>query len=114
MDYSEGIYVGYKWFETADAEKFWDDVSNDYGTGYDGVVQYPFGYGLSYTEFEWTVTKVEVSGKDKTSGEITEKDTIKIWVEVKNTGNYPGADVVELYYTAPYTPGGIEDRKSVV
>ncbi len=108
VDYSEGIYVGYKWFETADAEKFWDDVSNDYGTGYDGVVQYPFGYGLSYTEFEWTVTKVEVSGKDKTSGEITEKDTIKIWVEVKNTGNYPGADVVELYYTAPYTPGGIE------
>lgn len=105
VDYSEGIYVGYKWFETADAEKYWDSVSNDYGKGYDGVVQYPFGYGLSYTEFVWTITKVTVNGNDKTSGDVTEKDVIKIWVEVKNTGDYPGADVVQLYYTAPYESG---------
>lgn len=103
VDYSEGIYVGYKWFETADTEHYWDDKG-----GYEQIVQYPFGYGLSYTEFTWTVTKVDVSGKDKTSGEVTEKDTIKIWVEVKNTGDYAGADVVELYYTAPYIKGGIE------
>lgn len=108
VDYSEGIYVGYKWFETADAEHYWDNINNLYGSGYEGVVQYPFGYGLSYTEFEWTVTKVDVSGKDRTSGEVTEKDTIKIWIEVKNIGNYAGADVVELYYTAPYIKGEIE------
>ncbi len=125
VDYSEGIYVGYKWFETADAEGYWDDytprtaasididnpVKADYvagKTGYDAVVQYPFGYGLSYTDFEWTVTKVTVSGEEKTSGVVTEKDTVKIWVEVKNTGDYAGADVVELYYTAPYYDGEIE------
>mgnify|MGYP003032148190 FL=1 len=49
VDYAEGIYIGYKWYETADAEGCWSNVSNEYGTGYDGVVQYPFGYGLSYT-----------------------------------------------------------------
>ena len=53
MDYAEGIYVGYKWYETADAEGYWDTVSNEYGNGYEGVVQYPFGYGLSYTDFDW-------------------------------------------------------------
>ena len=125
IDYSEGIYVGYRWFETADEEGFWDEyeprtnttisqqnpIKPEYiegKTGYDAVVQYPFGYGLSYTTFQWTVTKVEVNGRDKTSGELGKNDSIVIGVEVKNIGEYPGMDVVELYYTAPYTNGGIE------
>lgn len=125
VDYSEGIYIGYKWFETANEEHFWDDYAPrtanevDYSkyvtgkTGYDVVVQYPFGYGLSYTQFEWTITKVTVNGNDKTSGDVTEKDKIKIWVEVKNTGDYPGADVVELFYT-PYYKEGSSIEKAFV
>ncbi|MBO4990041.1 MAG: glycoside hydrolase family 3 C-terminal domain-containing protein [Clostridia bacterium] len=103
VDYSEGIYVGYKWFETADVEGYWEGKG-----GYESVVQYPFGYGLSYTDFTWTITKVLVNGKEKTSGELAQNDKIEIYVEVKNTGDYAGSDVVELYYTAPYYKGGIE------
>lgn len=100
LDYAEGIYIGYKWYETADAEGYWADVSNEYGAGYEGVVQYPFGYGLSYTEFQWEITGKPASmSKD---GDLTVK------VKVTNTGAVAGKDVVELYYTAPYTSGGIE------
>ena len=56
VDYVEDIYVGYKWYETADVEGYWKNVDNKYGKGYDGVVQYPFGYGLSYTTFKWKLT----------------------------------------------------------
>lgn len=100
LDYAEGIYIGYKWYETADAEGYWANVSNEYGAGYEGVVQYPFGYGLSYTEFQWEITDKPASmSKD---GDLTVK------VKVTNTGAVAGKDVVELYYTAPYTAGGIE------
>lgn len=103
VDYAEGIYVGYKWYETADTEGYWDEVSNEYGTGYNGVVQYPFGYGLSYTSFDWKVTDAPANGSalDK-DGDVTVK------VTVTNTGDRAGKDVVELYYTAPYTKGEIE------
>src|SRR5690606_40873850 len=87
VDYEEGIYVGYRYYETAAAEGFID---------YDQAVVYPFGYGLSYTEFEWAVTGQELGDVD---GEIS------IDVAVTNTGNVAGKDVVQLYYTAPYTPG---------
>ena len=100
VDYSEGIYVGYKWYETADAEGYWDDVSNEYGTGYDGVVQYPFGYGLSYTTFSWEVTSH--------SRKIAANGDISCTVKVTNTGSVAGKDVVELYYSPPYYSGGIE------
>lgn len=103
VDYAEGIYVGYKWYETADTEGYWDEVSNEYGTGYNGVVQYPFGYGLSYTSFDWKVTDASANGSTlEKDGDVTVK------VTVTNTGDRAGKDVVELYYTAPYTKGEIE------
>lgn len=103
VDYAEGIYIGYKWYETADAEGFWDNVSNEYGTGYEGVVQYPFGYGLSYTTFDWEITKAPAEGSA-----LNPDDTVTITVNVTNTGGVAGKDVVELYYTAPYYSGQIE------
>ena len=87
-NYVEGIYVGYKYYETAAQEGVID---------YDKTVQYPFGYGLSYTEFEQKM------------GELEEKDgQISVDVEVTNTGDVAGKDVVEVYYKPPYTNGGIE------
>ena len=101
VDYAEGIYMGYKWYETADAEGYWNGVSNEYGQGYEGVVQYPFGYGLSYTSFSWDVVSAP-------SGAITADGEITVTVKVTNTGAKAGKDVVELYYTAPYITGEIE------
>ena len=87
-NYVEGIYVGYKYYETAAQEGAID---------YDKTIQYPFGYGLSYTEFEQKM------------GELEEKDgQISVDVEVTNTGDVAGKDVVEVYYNPPYTNGGIE------
>nr|WP_239471515.1 glycoside hydrolase family 3 protein [Olsenella profusa] len=104
VDYAEGVYVGYRWYETADVEGFWDDVSNEHGTGYDAVVQYPFGYGLSYTDFSW-----EVVGRSHADGAwVGRTSEVSLTVRVTNTGQVAGRDVVELYCAAPYTPGGIE------
>ena len=100
-EYTEGIYMGYRWFETADAEGFWDQEPYN---GYDNVVQYPFGYGMSYTDFSW-----RFAGANKPSGARIEADEkLVLSVEVTNTGEYKGKDVVQIYLTAPYTPGGIE------
>lgn len=103
-DYQEGIYVGYRWYETADAEGYWDDVSNEYGTGYQGVVQYPFGYGLSYTTFDWRV----IDRYPQTGNWIDENTQISYTVRVTNTGSVPGKEVVELYFSPPYKPGEIQ------
>lgn len=108
-DYVEGIYVGYRWYETADAEGYWDNVSNAHGSGYAGVVQYPFGYGLSYTSFSWEV--VDSSPSWRTVGREAE---ISMTVRVTNTGDTAGRDVVELYCTPPYTKGGIEKSSTVL
>lgn len=107
IDYHEGIYVGYRYYETAAEENFID---------YSKTVQYPFGYGLSYTDFSWSIEKVELDGKDITSSSKTRlspESKIDIYVNVENTGKVPGKDVVELYYSAPYHSGGIE-KSSVV
>lgn len=88
VNYNEGIYVGYKFYETAAQEGL---------IKYEDMVQYPFGYGLSYTTFEKKIENFKDNG-----------DTITLDVTVKNTGNVAGKDVIELYYTAPYTNGGIE------
>lgn len=108
LDYQEGIYVGYKWYETADAEGYWKDINNKYGEGYEGVVQYPFGYGMSYTTFAWDVVSTEPA-----NGALDVNGQIKITVRVTNTGDVAGKEVVQAYYTAPYTKGGIE-KSSVV
>ena len=110
VDYAEGIYVGYRWYETADAEGFWDDVVNEHGTGYDAVVQYPFGYGLSYTSFSWQVT-----ARAPGQGMRVDRETnVSITVRVTNTGEVAGRDVVQLYCTPPYEPGGIEKASTVL
>ena len=103
VDYAEGIYIGYKWYETADAEGYWDNESNEHGTGYDAVVQYPFGYGLSYTSFDWEITDASANGST-----LTKDGGVTVKVTVTNTGDRAGKDVVELYYSAPYTAGEIE------
>ena len=100
-EYTEGIYMGYRWFETADAEGFWDKEPYN---GYDNVVQYPFGYGMSYTDFDWKFVRA-----NKGSGSSIEADEkLTLQVEVTNVGERKGKDVVQIYLTAPYTPGGIE------
>ena len=81
VEYQEGIYVGYRYFETFAKDK----------------VMYPFGYGLSYTEF-----KKEVSSVSFDSGKIS------LTVSVSNTGSVPGKDTVQVYYSAPYVTGGVE------
>ena len=95
VDYEENIYVGYKYYETRGAEdEAW----------YQDHVVYPFGYGLSYTTFQWeladdsAVKNVDIDGMTHY--------TVK--VKVTNTGTVAGKDVVQLYGHAPYTPGGIE------
>lgn len=110
VDYVEGVYVGYRWYETADAEGYWSGVSNRFGQGYDGVVQYPFGYGLSYTSFSW-----EVTSRTPGQGFSVSRDSVyTTTVRVTNTGDRAGRDVVQLYCTPPYTKGGIEKASTVL
>ena len=104
QNYSENIYTGYYWYETADHDGFFNNVSNDYGSGYEGVVQYPFGYGLSYTDFNWTLKDVSIPE----GGNLSANDEIDFTVIVENVGTTFGKDVIELYYDLPYTSGGIE------
>ncbi len=99
--YEEGIYVGYRWYETADAEGYFDsdyftthEWKNGTASGYDEVVQYPFGYGLSYTTFEYEVVDSNI--------DLTAHSTSSITVKVTNTGDVAGKDVVQIYLEAPY------------
>ena len=100
VEYAEGIYVGYRFYETR-------YVDNTTGVcdeaAYAKAVQYPFGYGLSYTTFEQSIADYK-----------TTDSAIEMTVEVKNTGAMAGKDVVQVYYTAPYTIGGIEKSHVVL
>lgn len=88
VNYVEGIYVGYRFYETAAEEGL---------INYDESVVYPFGYGLSYTTFTQEMSDLKVTD-----------ESISVDVTVTNTGSTAGKDVVEIYYTPPYTNGGIE------
>ncbi|WP_149466376.1 glycoside hydrolase family 3 N-terminal domain-containing protein [Paenibacillus antarcticus] len=88
LNYQEGIYVGYRFYETF--------YLND-EKGYQDTVLYPYGHGLSYTDFEWKVLNQTLS-----------EEKIELQVEVKNIGDRAGKDVVQVYYSAPYVAGGIE------
>lgn len=99
VDYEEGIYVGYRYYETRG--------ETDGEDWYNANVVYPFGYGLSYTTFDWTVG-------DASASEIELGTTITVPVTVKNTGSVAGKDVVQLYASAPYTLGGIEKAHKIL
>ncbi|MDY0373676.1 MAG: glycoside hydrolase family 3 N-terminal domain-containing protein, partial [Candidatus Izemoplasmatales bacterium] len=99
VTYEEGPYVGYRYYETrgfTDGEAWYDEN-----------VVFPFGYGLSYTDFEWTI-------KPSPTTSFTKNSNISIAVEVQNTGRVPGMDVVQIYASAPYTEGGIEKAHKVL
>lgn len=109
VDYAEDIYIGYKWYETADEEGFWSSsyAKDKWGvTKYEDVVAYPFGYGLSYADFIWNVNSISFSN-GATFQDKDAKVTIKLDV-INNSETYSGADVVQVYFQAPYTKGGIE------
>lgn len=94
MNYQEGIYIGYRYYETR--------YEND-EAAYQEAVQYPFGYGLSYTNFDW---KLESSSFDN--------DTVTLKVKVTNTGDKAGKEVVQAYFNAPYLEGGLEKSATVL
>ena len=93
VNYVENIYVGYRFYETAYVEA----RDNGFDFDYDAAIMYPFGYGLSYTSFTQELGEPTIAD-----------DGITVDVTVTNTGSVAGKDVVELYYTPPYTDGGIE------
>lgn len=99
VDYEEGIYVGYRYYETRG--------ETDGEDWYNANVVYPFGYGLSYTTFDWTVG-------DASASKIELGTTITVPVTVKNTGSAAGKDVVQLYASAPYALDGIEKAHKVL
>ena len=100
VEYEEGIYVGYRYYETRGL--------TDGGDWYDDNVVYPFGYGLSYTDFEYTVT-------NNNNAVLTPDGKLSFEVEVKNVGDtYSGKEVVQLYYSAPYVNGQIEKSHVVL
>lgn len=100
VNYQEGIYLGYRYYET----RFVDNATGKMDeAAYDKAVQYPFGYGLSYTNFDKEITSMKEAG-----------DKIEVTVKVTNTGDVAGKDVAQIYYTAPYTAGGIEKSHVVL
>lgn len=101
VEYEEGIYVGYKYYETRGY--------TDGDAWYEAAVNYPFGYGLSYTDFKWEVGDVKLS-----TDTLTAETKITVDVKVTNIGAYAGKEVVELYYSAPYTEGATEKSHVVL
>ncbi|MFS7404142.1 glycoside hydrolase family 3 C-terminal domain-containing protein [Carnobacterium maltaromaticum] len=100
VNYAESIYVGYRYYET----RYIDNQTGKMDeAAYEKAVQYPFGYGLSYTNFKQEITNFKVDGNEA-----------KMTVKVTNTGKKAGKDVVQLYYTPPYTIGGIEKSHVVL
>ncbi len=112
VDYTDDIYVGYRYYETAYADK--ETAAEGSGDAwYAENVQYPFGYGLSYTDFEWSVVSASPA-----PGALDKDGKITLTVRVENTGDSKGKDVVQLYYTAPYgdatTNDSVVEKSAVV
>lgn len=109
VEYQEGIYVGYRYYETRDSYDYTTrEGDSKTGLSYNDVVQFPFGYGLSYTTFDWELENTLPTA-------VSSSDTLEWQVKVTNTGSVAGKDVVELYYTAPYyskTEGGSGIQKA--
>ena len=99
LEYREGIYSGFRFYETAYADAVGDEAKKE---AYSNVL-YPFGYGLSYSTFEWRLDNVDTTGDIKSAN-----DTITVRAWVKNTGDVAARDVVQVYYTPEYYKGGIE------
>ncbi len=100
VEYEEGIYVGYRYYETMDA------IKNDGGTWYDKAVSYPFGYGKSYATFSQEMSDLTVTD-DKISFDVTVTNT-------QPEDGYSGKEVVQIYNTAPYKEGGVEKSEKVL
>ena len=110
VSYEEGIYYDYRYYETRYAEvKAAGGDADAWYEGEEGVI-YPFGYGLSYTEFEQKVVSSNIDHKILKSGNMK----VQVEVEVKNTGSVAGKEVVQLYWRAPYIAGGIEKADKVL
>ncbi len=95
VEYQEGVYEGYRYYETAasvDPSFTYGELDGQGGVKVAGAVAYPFGYGLSYTTFDQAITAFDASG-----------DTVSATVTVTNTGATAGKEVVQLYFSAPYT-----------
>ena len=111
-NYEEGIYVDYRYYETryADMAKTDKAAADTWYNGDEGVI-YPFGYGLSYTTFSQEITAFEPGEGSILTGA---KKTVSLDVKVTNTGSVAGKDVVQVYWRAPYTAGGIEKADHVL
>lgn len=104
-DYEEGIYIGYRYYETMAVE-----VADENANWYNENVVYPFGAGQSYSDFSWEIEDVRtIQGSA-----ITGNERVKVDVKVTNNGNYAGKDVVQLYYTAPYSETSNLEKSHVV
>lgn len=103
VEYEEGIYFGYRYYETVSADGGSFTVEGESGKSYEDAVAYPFGYGLSYTTFEQSIKDAKA-----------DKGNIVVTVTVKNTGDVAGKDVIQLYFHAPYTVGGVEKSDTVL
>ena len=99
VEYAEGIYVGYRYYETADAEAI---AGNYPGFDYDAAVTFPFGFGLSYADFLRELLDVRQEGED-----------LLAKVRVTNEGPVAGRDVVQIYASAP-TRSGVEKSACVL
>ncbi len=117
-NYSEGIYSGYRYYETRGFTEGDGEVmqtvrgtsTTKWKNWYSSAVSYPFGHGLSYTEFTWKLIDCNI----EENSALAADSTIKFTIEVKNTGSVAGKEVVQLYYTAPYVTGQIEKAHVVL
>lgn len=122
IDYEEGIYIGYRYYET---RGYTEQVANGDYSWYDENVMYPFGYGLSYSDFVWSMEGVRIGDDEASATALSEGSTLtqsdkskSIYVDVKvknsESSKYSGKDVVQLYFSAPYYDGEIEKAHVVL